>query len=101
MEIIFNLLIGFLIGILGYLIKHKKMYQLIAGLNYHPVKNNYKDTYNMLKVGNVLGNACFIYLFAVIISLILHIENLWIHLLATASMLIYIGIYYKSFKKIN
>ena len=100
MEIIFNLLIGSLIGFLGYLIKHKKMYQLIAGLNdYHPVKNNYKDLYNMQKVGNVLGNACFIYLFAVIISLILNVDNLWIHLVATASMLIYIGIYYKGIKK--
>ena len=100
MEIIFHLLIGFLISFLGYLIKYKKMYNLIAGFNdYHPIKNDYSQTHNIEKIGKVMGNACFIYLFAVIISLILNIDNVWIHLIATASMFIYIGINYASFKK--
>lgn len=75
MDIIIHLLIAFLIGLLGYLIKYKKMYQLIAGLNnYHPVKNDYSDKYNLQKVGNVMGNAYFLYVLAVILSLVLNID---------------------------
>ena len=100
MEIIIHLLIAILIGLLGYLIKYKKMYQLIAGLNdYHPVKNDYSDKYDIQKVGNVIGDACFLYVLAVILSLVLNIDDIWIHLIATASMFIYIGINYASFKK--
>ncbi|MDG4950949.1 DUF3784 domain-containing protein [Weeksellaceae bacterium KMM 9724] len=100
MEIIIHLLIAFFIGLLGYLIKYKKMHQLIAGLNdYHPVKNDYSDKYNIQQVGNVMGNACFLYVLAIILSIVLNVDDIWIHLIATASMFIYIGINYASFKK--
>lgn len=93
-----NVFISLLFIILGYLVKYKKKYNLIAGFSdYDKEKNNLKE-YNMKKIGNVVGNSLFIYALSLILLTIFQINYIWMHPISLVAMFGYTLIFCRNIK---
>ena len=101
MEII-SLIMILLFMVLGYFIKYKKKYQLIAGLNdYRPNNEKLKAAYDMQKIGNIMGNACFLYSFSCVLLMIFKVDFIWVHLISLSLFLLYLLVFMRNVKKEN
>lgn len=99
MEII-NTIIALLFFLLGYLIKYKKKYDLIAGYSdYSPENEEINKKYNMKKLGNVVGNSAFIYGIVLILLTFFKINQVLIHSIALGLFLLNLALFSKGIRK--
>lgn len=99
-NIIINSTVALIFFLFGYLIKYKKKYHLIAGLNdYNPKNPAIAKKYNVEKIGNVMGNSAFICGITMIILTVFDVNLVWIYLISLLVFFLNILIFYKWFKK--
>lgn len=97
--LLINAFVALIFIYVGYLIKYKKHYHLIAGLNdYNPDNLDLHKKYNLKLIGNTLGNSSFIYGATILILTLININQFLVHLLAVVAFIINILIFYKGFK---
>lgn len=99
-NVIINSVLTLLFFLIGYLIKYKKKYEFIAGLNdYNPNNEEIKKNYNVEKIGNVIGNSAFIYGITIIILTLLDVNMILVHLISLVAFFLNLLIFSKGFKK--
>src|SRR5690606_6465128 len=101
-NIIINSTIALIFFLLGYLIKYKKKYCLIAGLNdYNPNNAEIGKKYNVEKIGNVVGNSAFIYGITLITLTLFDVNLLLGYSIALIASFLNLLVFSKGFKKNN
>src|SRR5690554_1948876 len=99
---IINSTVALIFFLFGYLIKYKKKYHLIAGLNdYNPNNTEIRKKYNVEKIGNVIGNSAFIYGIILITLTLFDVNQLLIHSIALIAFFLNLLVFSKGFKKNN
>lgn len=101
-NLIINSAIALIFFAFGYLIKYKKQYHLIAGLNDYNLENaEIRKKYNVEKIGNVIGNSAFIYGITMIVLTLFNVNIILVHLIPLIAFFLNILMFHKVFKKIN
>ena len=99
-NLIINSAIALIFFVLGYLIKYKKQYHLIAGFNdYNPNNAEVRKKYNMEKIGNVIGNSAFIYGAILIVLTLFDVNIILVYIISLIAFFLNILMFYKVFKK--
>lgn len=95
-------MVALIFFLLGYLIKYKKKYYLIAGLNdYNPNNAEIRKKYNVEKIGNVVGNSAFICGITLITLTLFDVNLLLVYSIALIACFLNLLVFSKGFKKNN
>lgn|SRR5690554_1980919 len=101
--LIINIIFALLFFRLGYLIKYKKRYDLIAGFSdYKSDNEKLGEEYEVERIGNIIGNSAFIFgVILILLSLIKSIHPVLIYVFALTASALYILWFYKVFQKLR